>query len=206
MREDLRQTTTAMVLAGGQSSRMGKDKALLTISNTSLLNQICTLAQQCASQVYIVTPWREKYEQIVPKGCQFIQETLLSPHHGSNSPLIGFAQGLQQVEQEWVLLLACDLPRLTSTEVKRWYNYLPEIPDKAIALLPRHPSGWWEPLAGFYRRSCLSLVEDYLAQGGKSFQGFLNQHFVAQLPISDWQILFNCNTPEELEIVKLELQ
>ncbi|BAU63829.1 molybdopterin-guanine dinucleotide biosynthesis protein A [Stanieria sp. NIES-3757] len=206
MREDLIQTTTAIVLAGGQSSRMGKDKALLTISNSSLLNQICTLAQQCASQVYIVTPWIDKYKDIVPTGCTLIQETLLLPNHGSNSPLIGFAQGLQQVEQEWVLLLACDLPRLTSTEVKHWYNYLPEIPDNAIALLPRHPSGWWEPLAGFYRRSCLSLLEAYIAQGGKSFQGFLNQHFVAQLPINNWQILFNCNTPEELEIIKLELQ
>jgi molybdopterin-guanine dinucleotide biosynthesis protein A len=206
MREELIQATTAIVLAGGQSSRMGQDKALLTISNGSLLNQICTLAQQCASQVYIVTPWIEKYQEIVPVECKFIRETLPSTANQSNGPLIGFAQGLKSVEQEWVLLLACDLPRLNFAEVERWYKYLPEVSSAAIALLPRHPSGWWEPLAGFYRRSCLSLLEAYIAEGGKSFQAFLAQHIVQELPINEWQLLFNCNTPADLDIIRLELR
>lgn len=206
MKEDLIQATTAIVLAGGQSSRMGTDKALLTISNSSLLNQICTVAQQCASQVYIVTPWQDKYKNIVPPGCKFIKEIVLSSNNESNSPLIAFAQALQQVEQEWVLLLACDLPKLNSDRVRQWYNYIPIVPENAIALLPRHDSGMWEPLAGFYRRSCLARLETYIARGGKSFQAFLNQHQVTQLPISDWQILFNCNTPKDLEKINLELQ
>ena len=186
----------AIVLAGGKSSRMGQDKALIKLGDRSLLYQICTLAQECATQVYVVTPWIEKYQAILPNNCQLIPEKVR--HQG---PLRGFAVGLQYVKQDWVLLLACDLPLLTASVVKQWCQYLPTVSSSAIALLPSSSKGW-EPLCGFYRRSCLSSLKTYLEGGGKSFQSWLSNHTVQELPVSDRQVLFNCNTPEEFKKIR----
>lgn len=201
MAENLISSVAAIVLAGGGSSRMGQDKALIHFGEQPLLYQICTLAGECASQVYVVTPWVEKYRDILPQGCQLIREISLSSEKQPHGPLVGFFQGLQKVDREWILLLACDLPRLNASEVKQWCEYLPQVSPEAIALLPRHPKGW-EPLCGFYRRRCLPLLRAYIDSGGRSFQGWLEQHPVEELPVSDRQLLFNCNTPEDLEQLK----
>lgn len=201
MTEYLKKSVTAIVLAGGQSSRMGRDKALLTNGEQTLLSQICHVARESATQVYIVTPWIEKYHHIVPQNCQLIREKILLPNQTSNSPIIGFVQGLQQVDTEWALLLACDLPKLRSSQIKLWYKELRNTLSIQIAVLPRNPKGW-EPLCGFYRRDCLPLLENYTATGGKSFQHFLSQHPIAELPVKDPSYLFNCNTPEDWEVFK----
>lgn len=200
MTKNLKKTITAIVLAGGKSSRMGRDKALLKLRDRTLLWQICTIADECACRVYIITPWTEKYRDIVPQKCQLIQEKLLSSENNSNSPLTGFAQGLQLVETPWVLLLACDLPQLRSSQVKQWSENLATVLPTEIALLPRHPKGW-EPLCGFYRADCRPLLEAYIAEGKKSFQGFLQQHPVRELKNCDPTCLFNCNTPEDWQTI-----
>ena len=190
---------SAIVLAGGKSSRMGKDKALLNLNGNALLTQVCLLASKCATQTYVVTPWSEKYQSFVPSSCQLVKEQLVL-NATSNTPLIGFFQGMQLVKTEWVLLLAYDLPYLSSSQVKQWLPALATVLPTEIALLPRHPKGW-EPLCGFYRRSCLSSLEAYLKDGGRSFQSWLARHPVKELPISDRTCLFNCNTPEDWKLV-----
>lgn len=182
---------SAIVLAGGKSSRMGKDKALLHIQGVPLLRLVCGIASALCDPVYVVTPWPERYQDLVPATCQFIQEVPL-PH----GPLVGFAQGLDQVKTDWVLLLACDLPRLRVEVLQDWAARLNSV-EEAIALLTHHAKGW-DPLCGFYRRSCLPALTDYINQGGRSFQHWLAQHPVQVLPLPDAQMLFNCNTPADL--------
>lgn len=199
MAESLKNEITAIILAGGESSRMGQDKALLTIGNNTLLSQICLVAIPCASQVYVVTPWIEKYQDILPPDCQLVKEQLVLDAR-SNTPLIGFAQGLQLVKTEWVLLLACDLPQLSVSQVKQWSQALTTVLPSEIAFLPRNIKGW-EPLCGFYRQDCLSLLEAYIKGGGKSFQSWLGQHPVKELSLSDRTCLFNCNTPADWKLI-----
>ena len=62
-----------------------------------------------------------------------------------------------------------------------------------------HSEKGWEPLSGFYRVDCLPLLNNYINQGGTSFQSFLNQHLIEELFIGDRTLLFNCNTPEDLQ-------
>jgi molybdenum cofactor guanylyltransferase len=188
----------AIILAGGQSSRMGRDKALIEIDGIPLLQKICLIASECTNRVYVITPSPEKYRTTIPKNCQMIQEVVLEGEIIPHGPLVGFFQALTHVESEWILLLACDLPRLTSSEIKRWSSYLETTSQDAIALLPRSPKGW-EPLSGFYRRRCLSLLKEFIDRGGKSFQQWLKSHFVQELLVSNSKILFNCNTPDDLK-------
>lgn len=200
---------TALVLAGGRSSRMGRDKALISIQGAPLLQQVCEVALQCTTRVYVVTPWVERYQPILPVACQWIQEFSLPESGQSQGPLVGFTQALGQIETEWVLLLACDLPQLQADVLHCWIGQLQHMREQSrvaglpnsslpIALLPRQSKGW-EPLCGFYQRACLPDLVEFVAQGGRSFQPWLAQHGVQELAVPNSQMLFNCNTPEDLQ-------
>lgn len=192
-----RSELTAIVLAGGKSSRMGQDKALIPIQGVPLLQRVCGIAQSCADVVYIVTPWPERYQDLLLPDCQFIREVPLSGESLAHGPLVGFAQGLAKVKTDWVLLLACDLPRLRVEVLQDWVTRLDSVGDNAIAALAHHPKGW-EPLCGFYRRRCLPQLLEFINQGGRSFQQWLQQYSVEVLPLAEPEMLFNCNTPEDL--------
>ena len=64
----------AILLAGGQSKRMGRDKALIQTNGMPMLQQICEVAQDCCPRVYVVTPWPERYRALLPTDCQMMQE------------------------------------------------------------------------------------------------------------------------------------
>jgi molybdenum cofactor guanylyltransferase len=195
---------SAIVLAGGLSSRMGQDKALLPIDGVPLLAHICQIAQQIADPVYVVTPWSDRYQSVVDRPVQFIPEVWTSDQ--PNGSLMGFVQGLAIVKTEWVLLLACDLPKLRVEVLASWAAELSSA-GEAIALLPKNPKGWWEPLCGFYRRDCLASLKAYGATGERSFQKWIAQQGakVRELEVSDpsgicgaaREMLLNCNTPED---------
>jgi molybdopterin-guanine dinucleotide biosynthesis protein A len=194
------ESLSAIVLAGGQSSRMGRDKALIPLQGIPLLRKVCDVALNCASEVFVVTPWPERYRDILPHTCRVIREVPLPEETPSHGPLVGFARGLAHVETDWVLLLACDLPQLKVRVLQGWTGELEKTPKDAIALLTRHPKGW-EPLCGFYRRQCLPMLTTFINEGGRSFQHWLAQHPVRELPVDDTQMLFNCNTPADLKLV-----
>ena len=185
---------SAIVLAGGQSSRMGRDKALIEIAGVPMLRQVCIAALDCTATVYVVAR-DNRYQSILPPACQLIIET--SAPNQSRGPLVGFAQGLTAIATDWVLLLACDLPRLSGEILQHWSAQLDQMPPAAIALLPRSPKGW-EPLCGFYRRSNLTSLTEFVTAGGRSFQTWLAGQIVEPLKV-DEQFLFNCNTPQDLK-------
>ena len=190
---------SAIVLAGGESTRMGQDKALLSLDNETFLSHVCQIAIECTAQTYVISPWIEKYQNFLTPDCHRVKEQL-APDATSNTPLIGFAQVMPLVQTEWVLLLACDLPLLSSFQVKQWLSALTTVLPTEIAFLPRSAKGW-EPLCGFYRRSCLPSLVQYIDGGGKSFQRWLAVCSVKELVIGDRNVLFNCNTPEDWESV-----
>ena len=190
---------SAIVLAGGQSSRMGQDKALVEIEGKPLLQRVCEIAQACADSIYIVSPHNKRYQHLPIDQVKFIQEEPLPIDVMPHGPLVGFAQGLSFVQTDWVLLLACDLPNLQVEVLQQWIRELPQTPSEVVAVLPKNPQGWWEPLCGFYHRRCLVDLEAFMQTGGRSFQRWLSHQTVQELPLLNPQMLFNCNTPEDLK-------
>ena len=190
----------AIVLAGGKSTRMGCDKAFVAIAGEPLLQRVCRVAGAVAQPVWIVAPAPEKYTSLLSENCALLPETPIA----NPSPLTGFACALQRISQaadrtgdEWVLLLACDLPYLRSQSLQAGIDRLARVPAGAIAFLAKHPKGW-EPLCGFYRLSHLPALEAYIERGGRSFQGFLADRNVAEWDGCDRRIFFNCNTPADV--------
>ncbi len=173
---------------------MGEDKAFLEVRGKHLLTHIYQVAHECTSSVYIITPFTKKYSSILPKNCFFIPE--LNPFQG---PLIAINQSLKYLSTEWILILAYDLPYLTVKEVKIWLEYLPKIVENIDAFLPLNSEKGWECLCGFYRRKSLVNLPEFINQGNRSIQKWLKTQIVQPIPLTNPQILFNCNTKEDYQ-------
>jgi molybdopterin-guanine dinucleotide biosynthesis protein A len=191
---------TAIILAGGKSTRMGSDKALIAVRGVPMLLLVYRIAETCAKKVCVVTPWKERYQHLLPPSTQFVEEVPLPGETGNepktHGPLVGFAQALAQVDTDWVLLLACDLPNLRADILQQWAAKLDSVPPQAIAALVQKDNRW-EPLCGFYRRYCLPELNKYIEQQGRSFQEWLKLHPVHVLPLSEPQMLFNLNSYQD---------
>lgn len=212
--------TAVLILAGGKSSRMGQDKALLAWEGVPLLQRVIMVANQCGDPVYCLTPLVDRYQQALqnyqnyqaPRRSQFpklspddarssptrslpthwLQET--NPHQG---PLVALQQGLAVISQPWVLVLACDLPLLDGEILRGWRSQLATLPATTLALVPHHE--YWHPLSGFYRPQALPELEKFLTQGGKSFQHWLSQLPAQKIPLTtaELMMLWNCNSPQD---------
>ncbi|NER07102.1 MAG: molybdenum cofactor guanylyltransferase [Okeania sp. SIO3C4] len=184
----------ALILAGGKSSRMGKDKALISWQNIPMLKRVYQVASECTEKVYIITPWPEKYEHILPTECEWLTEVK------TEGPLVAFNQGLAQINSDWILLLGCDLPLLNLDIIQTWATQLNQLSPEILALVPKTSQGW-EPLCGFYRQQIKIELKKYLEGKNRSFQKLLAQIPVQPLSIDTQaeKMLFNCNTPSDLQ-------
>ncbi len=186
---------TALILAGGQSKRMGTDKALLIWQGKTLLQRVYEVSRMCCTQVSVITPWPERYRALLPNSVDWIVE---SPFH--SGPLIAFAQGWKKVSTPWVLLLACDMPCLDATLIQRWIQNLPPAATLgALAYVPYHQSRW-EPLCGIYNREGRPLLNMFINAKGQSFQQWLSTIDAVPLIVTEEiaSMLRNCNVPKDL--------
>ncbi|BAY87206.1 molybdopterin-guanine dinucleotide biosynthesis protein A [Calothrix parasitica NIES-267] len=173
---------------------MGTDKALVNYQGKPMLQRVYQVAAACTEQVCILTPWIERYQNILPSDCQYLIES--QPGKG---PVNGFYEGLKQISADWILLLACDLPLLDVEIIQNWINKLPQIPTSTLALVPQR-SDIWEPMCGFYRKEIKSELNTFLKSGKRSFQKFLLDVEVEGLEVDEKAdlMLFNCNYPGDL--------
>ena len=160
-----------------------------------MLQRVYQVASVCTEKVYVLTPWIERYQNILPTECNYLIET--QPAKG---PVYGLSSGLAQIDADWILLLACDLPLLDIKIITSWVNKLDKIPTSTLALVPRR-SDIWEPMCGFYRKELKAELDNFLNTEKCSFQRLLSNIAVEALDI-DYKassMLLNCNYPEDLQ-------
>jgi molybdopterin-guanine dinucleotide biosynthesis protein A len=187
--------TTAFVLAGGRSTRMGSDKAFLEFEGQTLLERMLALGQAVSSDVRIVGSARKF------AGFGSVVEDLF-PDCG---PLGGIHAALRSSSADWNLILAVDMPFL---EI-RFLEFLMErarAHPSALATIP-HSSDYWQPLCAVYRRNFADIAEAALAAGRNKIDPLFAR--VELCAVSENEItrsgfsrdLFrNLNTPEDLKL------
>jgi molybdenum cofactor guanylyltransferase len=188
---------TAFVLAGGKSTRMGTDKALLRWREGTLLDHILDVAHELTPNVRIVAD-RKKFARY---GAVVIEDV-----YPGCGPLGGIHAALSATASEWNLMLAVDLPLVSH----RLLSYLVARAQESDATVTvPNVGGGLQPLCAVYRRAFAEIAKRSLEAGenkiDRLFAGLQTQT-IEEEELSragfSRKAFRNVNTPEDLEDVR----
>lgn len=182
---------TGVVLAGGESRRMGTDKAFFEIEGVPMIERVLHALSACCSEVLIVAKEPSAYEHLPAR--------VVPDRSALQLPLVGVTSGLQAASMPWAFVAACDMPYL-SPDAVRLLAGLAEGHDAAV---PR-VEGRWHPLHAVYATSTLPLFEAHLAAGERRMWAAVEALRVRQVTAVELEAvdpglrtLCNVNTAQE---------
>lgn len=189
---------TAFILAGGQSQRMGTNKAWLPVDGIPMIERVLAVARGVTDQVFILASSRE-YARL---GVPLLNDLRQDGQRGAG-PLAGIESALTHSERPFALVLACDLPFLAEDFLRLLLSLRIEaevvLPEMETPTGPR-PQG----VCAVYSRSVLPIVTHLLDAGERRVDRLFEHALVrsvkwaeyAHLPDAE-RLLANLNTPEE---------
>ncbi|NVN89378.1 MAG: molybdenum cofactor guanylyltransferase [Desulfuromonadales bacterium] len=189
---------TGVILAGGVSRRMGKNKALLKLNGIPLVEKVYLALGALFDDIVLVTNTPDEYS-FLP--CRTTPD--IYPGAGS---IAGLHAGMAASNTERIFVAACDMPFLNADLVRMLCNYDTE----AEAVVPLNGEGFFEPLHAVYAVTALDTARDIIENGDKSILILLNR--IRTILISYQEVrsiagaeesFRNINTPEEFTAAQL---
>jgi molybdopterin-guanine dinucleotide biosynthesis protein A len=185
-------TLSAILLAGGRSRRMGVDKATLLISGEPLWKrQLRVLCNLRPDAIWVSA-------RTLPSWCPTEIEAVLDAQPPSG-PLSGVAAGLRRLQTSHLLVLAIDLPQMTTVHLQKLWG----LACPGVGVIPLH-GDHFEPLCAIYPAEALAAAETALNNGNVSLQHFAqnllrkSQAQVHDLASEERPLYLNMNTPSDL--------
>jgi molybdopterin-guanine dinucleotide biosynthesis protein A len=188
------QQVAGFVLAGGESVRMGREKALLELGGVPIVVRTARLLEALAGPPSVIGP----PERLSGLGLRVVMDDW--PGLG---PLGGIATALRHADKPWSIILSCDLPYLSG----KWLEFLigRALLSPADALLPQNDGGP-EPLCAMYHKRCEATVAAALARGVRKVTDGIAGLTIAYIPAPEWKafdsegrLFKNMNTPSDYE-------
>jgi molybdopterin-guanine dinucleotide biosynthesis protein A len=182
----LQEHATAIIMAGGDSDRMGTDKSMLPIGGRPMIQIIYEQLRGTFDQILISA--NESDPDFGILGAKIVPDR--TPKEG---PLMGIASALEESANEFNFVVACDIPRIDLHLVRRM---LTEAKDVDM-VIPTTAEGRYEPLFAVYRRSALSAINQTLASGKRKISDVFPHCKVKYLELETE--LSNLNTMADYE-------
>jgi molybdopterin-guanine dinucleotide biosynthesis protein A len=137
---------TGIILAGGESRRMGRDKAFLEVSGRPIIEHILAVFADLFDRTVIVTRWPERFGSC---RADVVRDALETP-----GPLTGIYTGLMHSQDDLNFVAACDMPYLDRGLIR----HMQRLADGHDAVVPRVGS-YLEPLHAIYRKRIAPVIE-----------------------------------------------
>ena len=173
------------VLAGGRSSRMGRDKALLAYRGRTLLDHVAGIVREAAGSVSVI-------------GDPAHYARFGYPVHGDRVPPCGPAGGiytaLSASPADWNVIVACDMPGVTVDLLRALLGKTEGHLGKCV--IPLGPDGEPEPLCGVYHVRCLPALERAIREKRFKMKDLIQELEPVLVPAAGG-CFSNVNTPEE---------
>lgn len=197
MNQRSRQDITGVILVGGKSRRMGRDKAFLQIAGKPLFERVLEVFRESFDRLLLVGDRAERF-------ARFGLPVLPDIYPGS--ALGGLYTGLLHAETEYIFVSSCDLP-FPNREI---LLFLCSLRNGFDAVVPNTAQGF-EPLFAVYAKGCLGPMRDLLESGDRCVFNFYPQVRVRYLQGEELALLdrggrsfVNINSPEEFEKLRNE--
>lgn len=184
---------TGIVLSGGESRRMGTDKAFLKVAGAPLIEHVLRSLKDVFQDIIVVTNAPERYAAY---DVQVVSDAL-----AIRGPLTGIYSGLLKSSDEYSFVAACDMPFLNS----RLISYIAGLAAGHDIVVPS-VGGLLEPLHAVYRRQLIEVIEKEIRQDRRQIRGIFDRakvRYVTENEIDRFdpsrKSFKNLNTPEEYE-------
>ena len=178
---------TLLVLAGGQSRRMGRPKPWIEVGNTVLLRYVVERLSPAFSEVMVSFGEPEQMEQLVPYRVVFDRKR-------SAGPLAGLEAGLLAAHHSVLFAVGCDMPYVEPSTAE----LAVAAARNCDAAIPRH-DGLFEPVCGAYRKTALPAITHALDAGNYVAHDVAEYLDVTWLEGLDPTQFESLNTPGDLE-------
>jgi len=177
---------TAIIFAGGKSSRMGRDKSLLSFGGySSLARYQYEKLSQIFNQVYISAK-SDKFDFDVK---------VIKDNYKISSPLVGLISVFEQLDINEVFILSVDAPFVDKNIIEKLYKLASPKSDIIIA---KSPNGI-EPLCGIYKKSILNKAKLFLKKNNHKLKTLLNELNTQEVYFENKDNFINLNYPYEYE-------
>lgn len=187
-----------LVLAGGESRRMGKDKAGLLNDGRTQLETVYDLVSGVTDRTFVSTrpdqggdALRAKFPQIVDR-------------YDGLGPLAGILSALEAYPDADWLIVACDLPKISKVTLAELLRQAPR--DAALVAYRSAVDGLPEPLCALYRSASAEMIRSYADDGVTCPRKIMLRADAHLLDLPEGDALDNINTPEDLARSVLEMQ
>lgn len=189
---------TGLVLAGGASRRMGRDKAFLELDGRPLIRVVIERVAEVCAEVLVVAGDAQRY---AGQGAPVVEDRFRGV-----GVLAGLHAGLQAASHDLALAVACDMPLLNSDLLRAFVGWAEGF-DVVVLQEARGP----EPLHAVYRRTCLPPLEEAIRVGDRRIISFFSKmkvRYVTPEEVAPFdpelRSFRNINTPEEWTAVQAE--
>lgn len=196
---------SAIVLAGGSSSRFGQDKGLLNLADKPLIKHVLDAIENLVNDKVVVVSSEvqaKDYEKVLNRDVKVLIDA-----ERIQTPLIGALTGFEAVQGEYSLLLSCDIPFVS----KDILSLLLDLCVNKAAVIPRWPNYYIEPLQAVYHtKSAIRAFKNALSRGELNMQAMLDElrgvRYVSTLVIQqlDPQLKTFFNINAQLDLKKAE--
>lgn len=184
---------SSIILAGGRSSRLGRNKALLELNGQVLIERIINRLEQVSDELIIVTNEVDQYEEF--------EANIISDVYPGKGALGGIYSGVKRASNPHSLVVACDMPFLNVSLLR----YMQGLATPYDVVIPRVGQST-EALHAIYSKNCLPFIERQLLEGDLRIIHFFPNVRVGyveqeEIEIFDPQHLsfFNINSEADLE-------
>ena len=182
---------TGVILAGGLSSRMGSNKALLPYKGGLFIEAIHRQLAAIFPEMLLITNTPQQYESIPCRKAGDI--------HPNMGALAGLQSGLFHSRTDHIFVVACDMPYLDD----RLIRYLAGQKRQGDIIIPESPGGL-EPLHAIYSKACLPEMESALQGGRRRIISFfarmqiitIGEEIIAGFD-PEYRSFSNINTPDD---------
>ena len=178
-----------LILAGGASSRMRRDKAVLLYQGKSQLDRAFELASRHLAKVFVSVRGSQLAEPTRA------QKPLIVDSVDGEGPVVGIRSALAAYPDVAWLVLACDLPFLTDAVLEQLLGQ--RNPGMLATAYSSAHDGLPEPLCAVWEPAAAPALSAYTSGGGHCPRKFLSRHPTVLLEPRDRHALDNINTPEE---------
>jgi molybdopterin-guanine dinucleotide biosynthesis protein A len=189
--EPLADTVSAAILAGGGSTRMGRDKALIPVDGVPMIRRIVGTLLRITPHVMVISDRTDAYGFLgVPVHPDLIKD---------RGPAAGIHSALVHAPTERVLFAPCDMPFLS----EELFRYILRFPDPGDACV-LEAGGIRNPLCGLYHRRILPVIEPEIRAQRHTPQYLLDLLEARTLPVTPAQpfhtpqLLLNINDETDL--------